>query len=64
MSEKTPAGRRDFLKLALLGAASGAGLAATGAGAKEAEAAGAKREGSAGYRETAHVRKYYELARF
>ena len=61
MSEKTPA-RRDFLKLALLGAASGAGLAA--AGASGAQAATEKDDASAGYRETAHVRKYYELARF
>lgn len=55
--------RRDFLKVAgvTIGAAGIAAAAVTGAPAKSV--AETKREGS-GYRETEHVRKYYELARF
>lgn len=54
--------RRDLLKLAGLGgvAAGTAAIAASG----EAEAATAPPTRNAGYRETAHVRKYYELAKF
>lgn len=56
---KESADRRDFLKLAGLGAlASGATVVAGGA-----EAAEAAPEGS-GYRETDHVKKVYETARF
>jgi hypothetical protein len=52
--------RRDFLKLAGLGAlGSAAAATATAVGAKPVEAAK-----PAGYRETAHVKKVYELARF
>jgi hypothetical protein len=55
--------RRQFLKLAGLGAAAGA--AATVAGAEPAAAAVADgKPAKQGYRETAHVRTYYELARF
>jgi hypothetical protein len=55
-------GRRGFLRLAGLGA--GAAVAAAVAG-REAQAALAEPEvRGQGYRETAHVRKYYELARF
>ncbi|MFD1694704.1 twin-arginine translocation signal domain-containing protein [Roseibium aestuarii] len=54
------AGRRDFLKLAGLGTlASGATLVAG-----EAVAAETPSETAAGYRETDHVRKVYETARF
>jgi anaerobic selenocysteine-containing dehydrogenase len=59
--EATAAKRRDFLKLAGLGsvtAVAGAALAAP-VEAKEEPSAG-----GAGYRETAHVKKVYELARF
>lgn len=53
-------GRRDFLKLAGLGTlASGATLVAGSAKASEVTA-----DGSAGYRETDHVKKVYETARF
>jgi len=60
MAEKGP-GRRAFLRL------TGAGLAAAGgvAGAvrpQHAEAAETRQQ--AGYRETEHVRKFYETARF
>jgi anaerobic selenocysteine-containing dehydrogenase len=54
--------RRDFLKLAGAGAAGSVAAAASAAGAP-AEAATAP-ETATGYRETAHVRKAYELARF
>ena len=61
--EKKPAGRRDFLKLASLGAIAGTVAAATGGKPEEAEAA-EPAQGAKGYRETAHVKKFYELARF
>ena len=54
--------RRDFLKLAGTGVAGGAAAAAAAAMAP-AEAA-VERDPKQGYRETAHVRKAYELARF
>jgi hypothetical protein len=54
------ADRRSFLKLAGVGAA--AGGAALMTGAKQAEAGEAKAKPSL-YRETEHVRRYYELAR-
>ena len=53
--------RRDFLKLAGLGAvASGATLIA----GDKAEAAAPKSPTAAGYRETEHVKRFYETARF
>ena len=66
MKEKKPSkllARRDFLKVAgvTVGAAGIATAALTGAPAESI--AETKRKG-AGYRETEHVRKYYELARF
>lgn len=54
--------RRDFLKLAGLGTLAGAAAAAAGTPTK-AEAA-AKPSADAGYRETEHVKKAYELSRF
>ena len=54
------ADRRSFLKLAGAGAA--AGGAALVAGETKAEAAEAKAKVSL-YRETEHIRRYYELAR-
>ncbi len=68
MAENVPrsaapaAGRRDFLKLALLGVAGSALAATTGRG--EADAAESTGQPQAGYRETAHIRTYYDLARF
>jgi len=53
--------RRDFLKLAGVGAVAG-GAAALGAN-KKAEADGAEVPSSGGYRETDHVRKFYRTAR-
>jgi hypothetical protein len=67
--EVRSAPRRDFLRLAGLGgvAAAGAAVLAGGGGARQAEAAAAVTEqpgGRTGYRETAHVKRFYELARF
>ena len=56
--------RRDFLKLAGLGAGA-AGVAAAGITRAEAKVEAAKPEDcSRGYRESEHVKKYYALARF
>jgi hypothetical protein len=60
--EKTKAKRRDFLKLVGLGSIAGAAAAATGANAPAAESEA--RPKGAGYRETPHVKKYYDTARF
>lgn len=64
MTDKTPtpSTRRDFFKTAGLGGAAAA-VAATGLAPAPAEAAEAKPE-TQGYRETAHVKRYYELAKF
>jgi hypothetical protein len=65
MSKKkeTSIGRRDFFRKAGLGAGA-AGAAAVGLSVTEAEASPAKSSKGAGYQETEHVKKYYELARF
>ncbi len=57
-------GRRDFFRTATLGAGA-AGVAAVGLvdGAAAAEPVKQQASGS-GYRETDHVKKFYELARF
>jgi hypothetical protein len=60
--ETMAAKRRDFLRLAGLGSVSAVAGAAAGAVPAEAkEEPGAQ---AAGYRETVHVKKFYELARF
>ena len=59
--EAKGAKRREFLKLAGLGAVTGAAAAV---GAKPAKANVETDGRRAGYRETAHVKKAYELARF
>jgi hypothetical protein len=59
-SRKNTAKRRDFLKLVGLGSVAGAAALATGTPPAKAEAANPT---TSGYRETAHVRKYYETAR-
>ena len=58
-------GRRDFFRKAGLGAGA-AGVAAVGLAAKDGKAAVATegQERGVGYQETAHVKKFYELARF
>ena len=58
--QKATADRRSFLKLAGAGAVTGgAAVAVTG----EAKAAGQKPAGEGQYRETEHVRRYYDSAR-
>ncbi|MBK0397651.1 twin-arginine translocation signal domain-containing protein [Limibaculum sp. M0105] len=57
--DKATASRRDFLRLAGLAAPAAAVTVVTG---KPAEAA--VPSASDGYRETEHVRKFYESARF
>ena len=60
--EEINAGRRDFFKKAGLGAGAAAvAMTASQAGAVEAVSPTSK---GAGYTETDHVRKFYELARF
>jgi anaerobic selenocysteine-containing dehydrogenase len=54
--------RRDFLKLAGIGAVAG-GAAVLG-GPKKAEAAAVDAPSGRGYRETEHVKKFYRSARF
>ena len=62
---KTPPSRRDFVRAAGLGVgAAVAGAASLSVTAvKPAEAAAPKGK-NAGYRETEHVKRYYELAKF
>jgi len=64
-NEKVVIGRRDFFKKAGLGAGA-VGAAAVGLAAEQTQAAETSRSGASGrgYQETAHVKKYYELARF
>jgi hypothetical protein len=61
-SKATSPGRRTFLKAAGLGAGAAAATAA-GAGAFDAPAAAAPAADSETYRETAHVKRFYDLAR-
>jgi anaerobic selenocysteine-containing dehydrogenase len=59
--EATAAKRRDFLKLAGLGSVGAVASAAAAAPVQAKEEPSAR---GAGYRETPHVKKAYELARF
>lgn len=66
MTDKTPSQsstRREFFKTAGVGSAAAAVAAVGIMPAAPVEAAEAKPE-SQGYRETAHVKRYYELAKF
>ena len=60
-NEATGAKRRDFLKLAGLGSV---GAVASAAAAVSVEAKEEPSTRGTGYRETPHVKKAYELARF
>jgi len=62
MSDQAKAGRRDFLKLAGIGAVTGGVALATGQ--ETAKADDKASPTAAGYRETEHVKAYYDLARF
>lgn len=59
--EKTAEDRRDFLKLASLGTVLGGAAIATGGAAEAAETVDEK---GSGYRESQHVKTYYQSARF
>jgi hypothetical protein len=59
-SKEAVADRRSFLKLAGISAAAGGAALLTGE--KKAEAGETKTQGAL-YRETDHIRRYYELAR-
>ncbi len=59
-SQERGSDRRSFLKLAGIGAA---GAVLAGASAQPADAA-ARPDGTSGYSKTAHVQKFYDLARF
>jgi hypothetical protein len=67
MSKKAAAklGRRDFFRKAGLGAGV-AGAAAVGLAASKGQAAVPGKDAAKGdgYRETEHVKKFYELAKF
>jgi hypothetical protein len=55
--------RREFMKLMGFSGAAGVAAAAAVVTKRPAEAADQRPE-SKGYRETAHVKKFYDLARF
>lgn len=61
--EQGRAKRRDFLKLLGLGGVATATVAVAG-DAPEAKASEAGPADARGYRETEHVKKFYETARF
>lgn len=63
MAEKGP-GRRAFLRLTGAGLAAAGGVAATAGAVRPQHAEAAETRQQAGYRETEHVRKFYETARF
>ena len=60
--ERPVAKRREFLKILGVGGAAGAAALASGGTAPGEVSEPAQPE--TGYRETAHVRKYYETAKF
>lgn len=61
-TKKQRVARRDLLKMTGLGGVVGAAAIATKA--DKAGAASAQDAKSSGYRETEHVRTYYDLAKF
>lgn len=60
--DQIQADRRDFLKLASIGAVVGGAVAVVAPTSAEAANEQAREEGR--YHETAHVKRYYDLARF
>ena len=59
--EKDVSGRRDFLKIASLGTVLGGAALAAGGSAQASEVTD---EAGSGYRETLHVKTYYDSTRF
>ena len=62
--ERTSLGRRDFFKKAGIGAGAVGAVAVGLAPKAKADDLAKTSPTSAGYRETEHVKKYYELSRF
>ena len=60
---ETREGRRGFLKMASAGTVAGAAVALVGGEQAQAALSDADKAAS-GYRETAHVKKVYDLSRF
>ena len=60
--DRVTADRRNFLKLASVGAVLGGAAAVTGAETAQAAEDKARDEGR--YHESEHVRRYYDLARY
>ena len=60
--ERSTAKRRTFLKL--LGVGGAAGAAALASGGTATGEASEPTQPETGYRETAHIRKFYETAKF
>ena len=56
--------RRDFLRVASVGAVAGAAMAVAGGGEAEAAEVIDTSGGHTGYRETQHVKTFYKLARY
>jgi hypothetical protein len=61
--EKPASPRRAFIKLMGLGSVAGAAVATTAVANRTAQAADQQPQ-TKGYRETAHVKKFYDLAKF
>ena len=61
-SRREAASRREFFKLTGLGA--GAAVVATAGSAEANPATTTGATAGAGYRETAHVKRYYQLAKY
>lgn len=61
-NDKTSTGRRSFLKLAGVGIVGGGAAVVATAPSADAAAPAAQADGQ--YRETDHVKRYYELAKF
>jgi hypothetical protein len=62
--ERKARSRRDFFRTAGLGAGAAVAGVAGAVGLGEAPAAAADADAADGYRETAHVKRYYALAKF
>lgn len=66
MGEQEASGvnRRDALRVGGLGLGAAAAATVVGGGTAKAEGVDVDAQGGAGYRETAHVKRFYETTRF